>query len=297
MTGDTSAVRRLGQFGEFLRSRRARLQPADVGLADGTRRRTPGLRREEVAQLAGVSHTYYAFLEQGRDIRPSGEVLDALARALRLSPAERDHLYVLAQRGAPASENAPETLSAGIAALVARLDPSPTFVKGRRWDILAANRAARALFTDWLAVPPGQRNELLWMFSDPAARDVYVDWEQDAAAMLARFRLAAARRPGDPDFAALIEQLHRHSPEARMWWSRHEVLRPASGTKRLRHPLLGEITFDHVVLQVADDPDQKLVTFSAADGDQRQLARLAATVAQAATDAARPSAGSVGFPS
>lgn len=276
--GSVPAVRRLGEFGEFLRSRRARLQPSDVGLPDSTRRRTPGLRREEVAQLAGVSHTYYAFLEQGRDIRPSSQVLDALAHALHLSPAERDHLYVLAQGSAPRGQDAPETLSAGIAALVARLDPNPTFVKGRRWDILAANRAARSLFTDWPALPPGQRNELLWMFRDPNARDVYVDWEKDAAAMLARFRLAAARRPDDPDFAALIEQLHRHSPEARRWWSQHEVLLPASGTKRLRHPLLGEITLDHVVLQVTDDPDQKLVTFSTTDGDQEPLARLAAAI-------------------
>jgi transcriptional regulator with XRE-family HTH domain len=277
--GRAPASRRLREFGDFLRSRRARLRPADVGLPDGTRRRTPGLRREEVAQLSGVSPTYYAFLEQGRDISPSDQVLDALARALRLSPAERDHVYALAQRGAPRGGDAPETLSAGIAALVERLDPYPSFVKGRRWDILAANRAARALFTDWLALPPGQRNELLWMFTDPRARDTYVDWEKDAAAMLARFRLAAARRPDDPDFAAVIEHLHRGSAEARSWWSRHEVLFPASGTKRLRHQLLGEMTFDHVVLQVVDDPDQKLVTFSTPDGNREPLTRLAATIA------------------
>lgn len=282
--GSVPAVRRLGEFGEFLRSRRARLQPADVGLADRTRRRTPGLRREEVAQLAGVSHTYYAFLEQGRDIRPSGQVLDALARALRLSEAERDHLYALAQVSAPRGEDLPETLSAGLAGLVARLDPSPTFVKGRRWDILAVNRAARSLFTDWLAVPAGQRNELLWMFGDSRAREVYVDWEKDAAAMLARFRLAAARRPDDPDFAALIEELHLCSPEARRWWTHHEVLLPAGGTKRLRHPLLGEITLHHVVLQVTDDPDQKLVTFSTTDGNQEPLARLAAAISDQDAD-------------
>src|SRR5579859_4956730 len=277
--------RRLGEFGEFLRSRRACLQPADVGLPVGTRRRTPGLRREEAAQLAGVSPTYYAFLEQGRDISPSGQVLDALARALRLSQAERDHLYQLAQHSPPRGEDPPETLGAGLAALTERLDPCPAFVKGRRWDILAANRAARALFTDWLALPPGQRNELTWMFTDPKARETYVEWEKDAAAMLARFRLAAARRRGDPDFTALIEHLHRHSAEARSWWSRHEVLRPASGTKRLRHQLLGEITFNHVVLQVADDPDLKLVAFTAADGNQEPLARLAATITPQITPA------------
>jgi transcriptional regulator with XRE-family HTH domain len=275
---DSSAHRRLRELGDFLRSRRDRLQPAEVGLPSGARRRTPGLRREEVAQLASVSHTYYGFLEQGRDVRPSAQVLDALAQALRLSSAERDHLYVLAHGAVPSSAVSTEALSPGVAALVERLDPNPTFVKGRRWDILAANRGARALFTDWLELPAGQRNELLWMFTAPRARRVYVDWEQDAAAMLARFRLAAARRPDDPELAGLIERLREQSPEARQWWQRHEVLPPASGTKRLRHAMLGEITLHHVVLQVADDPGQKLVTFSTTDGDDEPLARLAETI-------------------
>ncbi len=270
--------RRRQELGDFLRSRRGRLQPEEVGLAAGTRRRTPGLRREEVAQLAGVSPTYCAFLEQGRDVRPSGQVLDALSQALRLSPAERDHLYVLAHGAVPNGETSSESIGAAVTALVERLDPHPTFVKGRRWDVLAANRAARALFVDWLQLPSGERNEVWWMFTDPRARDVYVDWEHDAGAMLARFRLAAARRLDDPAFVELVDKLHEHSPEARRWWPRHEVLPPASGTKRLRHPLLGEITLDHVVLQVADNPDQKLVTFSTVDGDDALLSDLAATI-------------------
>jgi transcriptional regulator with XRE-family HTH domain len=280
MTGlaDSPGNRRLRELGDFLRSRRGRLQPADVGLPSGARRRTPGLRREEVAQLACVSHTYYGFLEQGRDVRPSAQVLDALAQALRLSSAERDHLYVIAHGSVPSRAASTEKLSPGVEALVERLDPNPTFVKGRRWDILAANRGARALFVDWLDLPAGQRNELLWMFTDPRARRVYVDWEHDAAAMLARFRLAAARRPEDPDFAELIERVHEQSPEARQWWRRHEVLSPASGAKRLRHSMLGEITLQHVVLQVADDPEQKLVTFSTTDGNDEPLARLAETI-------------------
>ena len=269
--------RRLKELGDFL-PRRARLQPADVGLTPGTRRRTPGLRREEVAHLAGVSHTYYAFLEQGREVRPSDQVLDALSHALRLSGAERDHLYVLAHGATPSGEATVEVIDAAIAALVERLEPHPTFVKGRRWDVLAANRAARALFVDWLELTPAERNEVWWMFTDPRAREVYVDWEHDAAAMLARFRLAAARRLDDPAFAELIDRLQEHSPEARRWWQRHEVLPPVSGTKRLRHPLLGEITLDHVVLQVADNPDQKLVTFSTLDGDDTPFTRLAATI-------------------
>ena len=275
--------RRLQELGDFLRSRRARLQPVEVGLPSGARRRTPGLRREEVAQLAGVSHTYYAFLEQGRDVRPSGQVLDALSQALHLSAAERDHLYALAHGAVPNGEANSESISAAVVALVERLDPHPTFVKGRRWDVLAANRSARALFVDWLALPSGERNEVWWMFTDPRARNVYVDWEHDAAAMLARFRLAAARRLDDPAFVELIDKLREHSPEARRWWQRHDVLPPVSGTKRLHHPLLGEITLDHVVLQVADDPDQKLITFSPIDGDDTPLTRLATTI-----DAARP---------
>jgi transcriptional regulator with XRE-family HTH domain len=269
---------RTGEFADLLRSRRERLQPEDVGLPAGNRRRTPGLRREEVARLANVSPTYYTFLEQGREIRPSRQVLDALAHALRLSPAERAHLHILAHGSASVDDAECETLGPGIDALVARLDPWPTYVKGRRWDILAANRSARALFVDWDALPPDQRNELWWVFTDPRARKVYVDWPRDAAAMLARFRLAAARRPDDPEFVDLIERLHQASPEVRRWWPRHEVLDVGSGTKRLHHPMLGDVTFHHVVLQVADHPDQKLVTFTIPDGDQAPLARLAASV-------------------
>jgi hypothetical protein len=127
-----------------------------------------------------------------------------------------------------------------------------------------------------MAMPVDERNELWWMFTDPRPRQIYVDWEKDAAAMLARFRLAADRNLEDPDFVRLIERLHEHSSEVREWWGRHEILPPSSGMKRLRHPALGEVTLQHVVLQVADDPDQKLVTFSPPDGNIDSLATLAA---------------------
>ncbi|HKE77206.1 MAG TPA: helix-turn-helix transcriptional regulator [Acidimicrobiales bacterium] len=268
----------------LLRSRREGLQPADVGLPPGSRRRTRGLRREEVAQLAGVSATYYTFLEQARDVRPSPAVLDALARALRLSPVERDQIHVLAHQRLPVDDDggeaAAEVLAPGMADLVARLDPHPTYVKGRRADVLAANRAARALFTDWPARPPEDRNMLWWVFTAPEARQVYVEWEREAHAVLARFRLVAARRPDDPAFADLIARLHDASPEVRRWWPRHEVLPMAGGTKRLRHPAAGEMLLRHVVLEVADHPDQRLVTFSLDDaaGGDACLAALAATV-------------------
>ncbi len=267
---------RTRELGRLLRSRRERLRPADVGLPEGARRRTRGLRREEVALLAGVSSTYYTFLEQGRAVRPSPQVLDALARALQLSAPERVHLYLLAHNRPPADDDAPaEALAPEVAALVDRLDPYPTYVKGRRYDVLAANRAARVLFTDWPARPPDDRNLVWWVFTDPAAREVYVEWKVEAAALLARFRLAAARRADDPEFVALIDRLHDASPEVRTWWPRHEVAPPGSGTKVLHHPATGPVAFQHVVLEVTDQPGLRVVTFSPADAD-RSAAVLAA---------------------
>src|SRR6185437_10081507 len=247
---DTGDPRALGQL---LRSRRERLVPADGGLPAGSRRRTPGLRREEVAQLASLSTTYYTFLEQGRPVRPSPQVLEALAAALRMSPAERGYLETLAYGppGAAADQPVPERLDPQVLDLVRRLDPYPTYVKGRRWDVLAANDAARELFTDWAALPARDRNLASWMFTSDRAR-----------AMLARFRLAAARHPQDPDFLALIARLRRESELVRQWWPAHDVMPVGSGSKKLFHQRLGPGDYSHVVLQVADSPEQTLVTFS-----------------------------------
>jgi transcriptional regulator with XRE-family HTH domain len=246
-----------------------------VGLTAGKRRRTPGLRREEVAALAAISPTYYAFIEQGRDLRPSRAVLDALVGALRLTPAERDHVHILVHGSVPAPL-APrvEMLAEGVAELLDHLHPHPSYVTGRCWDVLGANRAARALWTDWTLAPPADRNLLLWMATAPEARELYVDWERETAAQLGRFRAAAARHPGDPAFQTLIDRLHAESPEIREWWDRHDVAPLGSGHKRLRHPRLGEVVFHHVVLQVADAPEQKLVTFAPAPGEEKALEAL-----------------------
>lgn len=264
------------ELAELLRTRRDRLTPADVGLPAGSRRRTTGLRREEVAQLAGVSATYYTFLEQGRDVRPSRQVVAALAGALRLSRAERAHLFQLA--GIPlevGDREQAETTDPVVSVLISRLDPFPAYLKGGRWDVLAANRAARALFTDWTARAPGDRNKVWWMFTDPAARKVYVEWEKEASDMLGRFRAAAARRPDDPDFTSLVERLHQASPEVREWWPRYEVRPVGGGTKRLHHPALGDVAFQHTVLQVADHPEQMLVYFTTGEVPEDKLADLA----------------------
>jgi len=282
--GGAQGPGRSRELADLLRSRRERLQPRDVGLPAGVRRRTPGLRREEVAQLASISSTYYTFLEQGRDIRPSRQVLDALARALKLGVAERTHLHQLVHDDSTAGGPAVERLVPGVAELVDRLDPHPTYVTGRCWDVLVANRAARALWTDWATLPAEHRNMLWWTFATAGAREVLVEWESEAAALLARFRLAAARHPDDPAFAVLLERLHAASPEVRAWWPRHEVAPLTSaGTKRLRHPTLGELRLHHVVLQVADSPEQKLVTFTASARDQARIAALIDTVDNAAS--------------
>jgi transcriptional regulator with XRE-family HTH domain len=261
--GDPAAL------GQLLRSRRERLVPADVGLSAGRRRRTAGLRREEVALLANLSATYYTFLEQGRPVRPSAQVLDALAAALRMSAAERRYLHVLAYGPGGASGPAvsasapPEQLDPAVADLVQRLEPFPTLVKGRRWDVLTANPAARELFADWAAGVPGEHNLVRWMFTTDQAREVYLEWEPEARAMLGRFRLSTARYPDDPDVRTLIAELQRDSEHVRDWWPRHDVAAiGGSGSKKLRHPRLGPAEYSHVILQVADHPDQTLVSYS-----------------------------------
>jgi transcriptional regulator with XRE-family HTH domain len=257
-------------LGQLLRSRRERLVPADVGLPEGSRRRAVGLRREEVALLANVSATYYTFLEQGRPVRPSPQVLDSLAAALRMSAAERRYLEVLAYGPAgrgpePDKTPPPEQVDTAVIDLIERLNPFPTYLKGRRWDVLAANAAARELFTDWDALPAAERNLVSWMFTAARAREVYLDWEPEARAMLGRFRLAAARHLHDPDFDALITRLRQDSPHVRDWWPRHDVTAiVGTGTKKLLHPRLGPTEYSHVVLAVADNKDQTLVTFSPA---------------------------------
>jgi transcriptional regulator with XRE-family HTH domain len=284
MSADRSDLAVATQLGKLLRARREGLTPDDVGLPPGRRRRTPGLRREEVAQLASISATYYALLEQGRAPHPSPLVLDALATALCLVPSERAYLQALAagEHSATPAADGRETLAPGVAELVARLDPHPTYVTGRRWDVLCSNRAARVLWTDWPVLPERDRNLLLWMFAAPRAREVFLDWEREAAAQLGRFRTAAARHLTDPSFSELIDRLQATGPDARTLWKRHDVVPLGGGSKRLHHPELGEITLQHVVLQVAENPDHKLVTFAPTPADERRIAALIAEASPAA---------------
>ncbi|HVV07859.1 helix-turn-helix transcriptional regulator [Amycolatopsis sp.] len=246
------------ELGAFLRSRRARLTPADVGLPGTGRRRTPGLRREELALLAGISATWYTYLEQGRDIRPSGQVLGSLATALRLSDSEREHLLALASDSE--AELAPEWLPAQVAAIPALVEPNPAYITGASYDVLARNKAADELFPglDVAPVP----NVARWMFTDDRSRYVLVDWEREAQGLLARLRVAAGRHPGDPRFTRLVEELHAQSPEVRDWWPRYDIQTTRGGTKRLRHPSRGQITLTHTAFHLADAPEQTLVIYT-----------------------------------
>ncbi|WP_312236856.1 helix-turn-helix transcriptional regulator [Stenotrophomonas sp.] len=251
------------EFGAFLRSRREKLTPASVGLAEGFRRRTPGLRREEVAMLAGVGTTWYTWLEQGRDVHPSVEVLSALADALKLDPAERRHLFILNNRPPPqAALTGPEQVEEPLRRMLDSLTGQPAYVLGRRWDVLAWNRAAEVLFGDYGKLQGDERNIMHLVFANPAHRRLLIDWDKLAPASLAMFRADSARYAGDLEFERLIATLMKASREFRDWWPRHDVLRPFTGHKRIKHPVGGRMTFEYTSLAVSDQPDMKLIVYT-----------------------------------
>ncbi|MGW0475696.1 helix-turn-helix transcriptional regulator [Streptomyces coeruleorubidus] len=257
---------RSSEIREFLRTRRARITPEQAGLAPhGGARRVPGLRREEVAQLAGVSVDYYVRLERGRTKGVSETVLDAVARALHLDETERAHLFDLTQpipaRTRRKRPLAPQRVHPVLYRTLDSLSV-PAVVQGRRTDVLAANKLAHALYTDFEARPRRERNFARYVFLDDAARTLYADWEQVAGDCLALLRLYAGRHPDDPQLTELIGELSLHSDTFRRMWADHDVIAHTTGTKRLHHPLVGDLTLDYVVLAVEGDPEQTLVIYT-----------------------------------
>jgi transcriptional regulator with XRE-family HTH domain len=251
------------ELADFLRTRRLALKPDDVGLPNGGRRRTPGLRREEVAQLADVGTTWYTWLEQGRDVRASQSVLESLAEALQMTAAERSHLLLLGRGDEVLPiQSRCETLEPTVARLVENLGPSPACIIGRRWDYLAWNPAFSAVFCDPTRYPDGRRNQLWSIFMDPVRRRQTSDWEARARNALARFRADNARHLGDPDFEELIAAMRDGSEEFRCWWKRHEVARSGTGRMELRHPKLGKLLFEHAVFKLEESPEQRLILYS-----------------------------------
>jgi transcriptional regulator with XRE-family HTH domain len=254
--------RRRAELADFLRKRRARLQPDDVGLPNGGRRRTPGLRREEVAHLAGVGTTWYTWLEQGRDVRASLDVLEALSRALRLTPAERTHLVLLGRGEEPPPCKSDERVSPTVNRLIQNLGLNPAYVIGRRWDYLAWNDAAIAIFGDLGAVPKSARNHVWLHFMDPARREMFPDWERSARLVVAKFRADCARHLGDPQFEQLIATLKKSSPEFCKAWKKHEVARSGEGRREIIHPVVGRMVFEHAVFNPQESPEQRLILYS-----------------------------------
>jgi transcriptional regulator with XRE-family HTH domain len=255
------------ELAAFLRTRRARLQPADVGLpGDGVpgRRRTPGLRREEVAELSGVGVTWYTWLEQGRDIPASSQVVDALARALRLSQDEHRHLRDLAglhPAPLPAGAGRPSATDARprLQRLVDAVAPNIASVYDLHYDYLAWNTPYQRVRTDPAKLASDRRNLLWMMFTDEENRTRMTTWESAARALLSQFRAAAGRRPGDPRFAEIVTALTQASPQFGDWWAEYPVRYFRPGKIRVNHPQAGQITLELFQLRLEDHPDLLLV--------------------------------------
>ncbi|MET7895776.1 helix-turn-helix transcriptional regulator [Streptomyces mirabilis] len=255
------------ELGEFLKVCRARLSPRTVGLPEfGASRRVPGLRREEVAQLVGISTHSYARLEQGRAAVPRS-VLAALARVLHLDDDQRDHLFELAANGEYEPRRRPaQKVHLQLRRILDELTTTPALVLGRRMDILAWNALAAALLTDFDRVPEKKRNYARLLFTDPAFRELCLDWRTNARTCVAHLRLESARRPGDPGLAALVGELSVADADFRQWWAGRQMTGLRMGTKRLRHPLVGDLTLDWDSLTCTADPAQKLVFSTAVPG-------------------------------
>jgi transcriptional regulator with XRE-family HTH domain len=275
--GRDQQSQRLQELGDFLRTRRARLAPEDMGLPRGSRRRSPGLRRAEVAQLAGVSVDWYTWLEQGRPISVSTQVLESLVSALRLHAQEREHLFLLAhQQPPPERAMESEVVSPTLQRFLDHQGLSPAFVLGPRWDVVAWNEAACVVFGDFGQMTTRERNSVWRIFTSPTHRQVLINWEGHARRVLAQFRATCGRYPGDPRLAELIQDLMLRSPEFRAWWPDHEVLGAEEGQKTFNHPQVGYLMFEHLTFQVFDAPDLTVNVYTPLEiaGTPAKLAHL-----------------------
>ncbi|MFE0455594.1 helix-turn-helix domain-containing protein [Streptomyces sp. NPDC058914] len=280
-------------LGEFLRSCRSRLVPDEVGMPRTGRRRVSGLRREELAQLAGMSVDYYTRLEQGRSRTASHAVLDALAAALRLDGAERAHLFDLAADHRPrpgAGDRVLQRVNATTQRVLSALDSaySPAFVLGRYTDVLAGNRLASALITDFAALPPRDRNQARFVFLDPYARELYGEWDSVAADTAAMLRMEAGRRPDDQVLSDLVSELSARSPEFRALWADQRVIERTDGTKAYHHPVVGDLSVSYQAMVLAGQDDQTLFVYTTQPGSRDETAlRLLATW-KSSVDLSRP---------
>lgn len=251
---------RYKELGNFLKTRRGRISPSQVGLAEGLRRRTPGLRREEVAHIAGIGLTWYTWLEQGRTIQVSAEVLESLSRVLMLNKQERIHLYTLARQAIPTDiPSCQETVSSMLQHVLDNLLLSPSFIMDTRWNIIAWNKAASVVFADFSKIDVGKRNMIKMMFTYDEYKKLFIDWESHAKGMIARFRSTSGQYIEDPWLVKFIEDLKIESEEFNLWWSQHEVQGNSETYKKLNHPNVGELFFEFVSFDVSDNSNLKLI--------------------------------------
>jgi transcriptional regulator with XRE-family HTH domain len=264
--------RRSAEIRAFLRSRRARVTPEDVGMAAGGARRTPGLRREEVAVLAGVGVSWYTWLEQGRDINVSGDVLDAVGRVLRLTAVEREHLYLLAGLNPPPAVPADRAaVPTGVRRVIDGWLPRPAYAIDRHWKLLAVNRAAQLVF----GYDESDHSCLVSFFTKAHFRSALCGWEDASRQIVGLFRADAARYPDDPEFGRIAEDMCAASPEFAAVWAEHPVGSATEGVKSLVHPAAGELAFDYTMLPLPDLPGARLLLYTPAEGTPTG-ARLAA---------------------
>jgi transcriptional regulator with XRE-family HTH domain len=263
------------RLGSYLKDRRAKLDPAAFGFP-AAHRRTPGLRREEVAQRANISPTWYTWLEQGRGGAPSAEVLERIARALLLTDVEREHLFLLGLGRPPQVRyRQDEGVTPRLQRVLDALQPSPALIRTATWDVVAWNRAATVMLTDYAALAPQQRNILRFIFLDPRVRAAQYDWESVARFVVAAFRADAARAGAAAQVQPLVDELCRLSPEFDAMWRDHDVRTHGEGVKQIRHPLLGLIAFEYSAFAVDGRPDLSMVVYNPATAaDAQKIAAL-----------------------
>jgi len=258
-------VRHESLLGRYLKDRRTKLDPATFDLPP-ERRRTPGLRREEVAQRANISPTWYTWLEQGRGGAPSADVLDRIARALMLTDVEREHLFLLGLGRPPeARYRKDEGVTPRLQRVLDALDPIPAVIRTATWDVVAWNRAATVMLMDYGSLPPEQRNILRFIFLDPRARAAQYDWESVARLVLGAFRVDAARAGAAAEAEPLVDELCRLSPEFRAMWGENDVRGPhGEAVKHIRHAVVGPLAFEYSAFAVDGRPDLAMVVYNPA---------------------------------
>lgn len=275
------------QLGAYLKDRRAKLDPAAFGFSQA-RRRTSGLRREEVAQRANISPTWYTWLEQGRGGAPSPDVLDRIAGALMLTDVERAHLFVLGLGHPPeAHYRKDEGVTPRLQRVLDALEPRPALMRTATWDVVAWNRAVPVMLTDYESVPPEQRNILRFIFLDPRARAVQYDWESVARYVLGSFRADAARAGASTEIEPLVAELCRLSPEFRTMWQDQDIHGHGEAIKHIRHPLLGPIAFEYSAFAVDGRPDLSMILYNPMNPDD--IERIRSFIQARPSPDARPS--------